>query len=115
AKGDKAMTSKNAPQRCIMLATDLSARSDRALDRAVGLAAQRQARLIVLHVYEPALADRLAPPDPRRDPDRQLALAQRRLARDLGEASPQVEIVVDKGKPVERIRAAAEERGCELI
>ena len=36
----------------ILLATDLSSRSDRALDRAAALAAHWQSALVVLHVLE---------------------------------------------------------------
>lgn len=39
--------------RKILLATDLSARSDRAMDRAVLLANEREAELLALHVLEP--------------------------------------------------------------
>ena len=44
---------KNPPKK-ILLATDLSARCDRALDRANQLVADWQAELVVLHVLDPA-------------------------------------------------------------
>jgi nucleotide-binding universal stress UspA family protein len=43
----------NGPPRRIILATDLSARCDRALDRAAALASAWQAELIALHAREP--------------------------------------------------------------
>lgn len=43
----------NGPPRRIILATDLSARCDRALDRAAALASAWQAELIALHALEP--------------------------------------------------------------
>src|SRR3546814_7254277 len=45
------MTSSNPPH-SILLATDLSHRCDRALDRAVQLAQQWSARLLVVHAVE---------------------------------------------------------------
>ncbi|MDP3906542.1 universal stress protein [Novosphingobium sp.] len=71
------MTSTGQP---ILVATDLSARSDRAVDRAAALAQQLGVRLIVLHVIEAGSpleanpervqsAIRAALPDPRADVD----------------------------------------------
>jgi len=40
------------PPKKILLATDLSSRCDRALDRAAALAARWQSALVVLHVLE---------------------------------------------------------------
>jgi len=109
------MTSETASGRCILLATDLSARCDRALDRAVQIAAQRQARLIALYVHEPALSERLSVPNWRHNREQPQDLAKRRLARDLGGAGMDVEMLVEQGKPIDRIRAVAQGRGCELI
>lgn len=47
------MSTAFSPPRTILLATDMSARCDRALDRAVQLARQWQARLVTLTVVEP--------------------------------------------------------------
>ena len=54
----------------ILLATDLGARSDRALDRAVRLATREGAKLIVLHVLEPSAGN---PFYPRQRPIPELA------------------------------------------
>ncbi|WP_268744979.1 universal stress protein [Cupriavidus metallidurans] len=43
-----------SPPASLMLATDLSPRCDRALDRAAGLAQAWKAELIVAHVLDPA-------------------------------------------------------------
>jgi nucleotide-binding universal stress UspA family protein len=58
----------------LLLATDLSARCDRALERAVSLASQWQAQLTVLHAFEEApdpsaLRDERSGPSWRRPPD----------------------------------------------
>ena len=47
-------TSSSNPStlRRLLLATDLSARCDRALDRAIAIAAETQAHLTVLHAFE---------------------------------------------------------------
>lgn len=60
------------PPRSILLATDLSARSDRALDRAALLAKQWHSHLTILHVFEDQRSplDSVDPlPSWRRPPD----------------------------------------------
>jgi len=100
---------------CILLATDLSARSDRALDRAVQLAQQRQARLVALHVMEPSAAKSLGAPPWRRSAGDHRELAERRLRDDLAGTGVAAEMRVETGKPHEVIGAMAAELGCELI
>ena len=99
----------------ILLATDLSPRSDRALDRAVQIALARNARLVVLHVVEPSLVEPLAnkpwhhnAPDPR-------TLAEQRLRRDLGGTPVQIDVVIAHGKAVDLIHTTAAQHHCELI
>lgn len=99
----------------VLLATDLSARCDRALDRAIQLATRRHAKLVVLYVYEPSLADHLTAPTWHRDPDAQLRLARRRLERDLDGRELNLDILVEMGNPVDCIRNTAESRDCEVI
>ena len=94
----------------ILLATDLSCRCDRALDRATALAAEWQARLVVLHaLQEPASVTDL--PSWRRPPDpRQVAL--QRVRNDLqGAQGIDIEVMVERGEPatlildvIERLR-----------
>ena len=102
--------------RAILLATDLDGRCDRALDRAVALAREWQAKLIVLTVVEPPAA-----PPPRRGDvpthASQAALrAAARLRRDVGPvADVDYELLVREGRIGDCIEAVARETGCSLI
>lgn len=114
------MSSPFTPPQTILLATDLSARSDRALDRAVQLARQWNARLVTLTVLDPGTlsAERVratplpswatAPVDP-------VQLAFEHLCRDA--SAPDVKIVlrVAEGKVSETLLKVAEEEGAGLI
>lgn len=100
----------------ILLATDLSPRCDRALDRAVALAELWQAKLIILHVLEEAVswgAETILPSWKR--PPNPFAIAQRRLIDDIGAAADAATIVLEEGDPAEAIQRTAEARGCDLI
>lgn len=100
----------------ILLATDLSARCDRALDRAVFLAEQWQSKLVILHVLEDTRygdSDTIVP-SWRRPPD-PFAIAQRRLIEDVGAAAETATIVIEEGDPADAIQRTAEARGCDLI
>jgi nucleotide-binding universal stress UspA family protein len=103
--------------RSILLATDLSARSDRALDRAVQLAKQWQARLTVLHVLENARSS-LDSPDPspswRRPPD-PLAAIRKEIDADIGEIAETTTVVIEEGDAVETVARVAGAGGSELI
>ncbi|WP_187830457.1 universal stress protein [Siccirubricoccus phaeus] len=103
----------------ILLATDLSSRCDRALDRAAQLAGQWQARLLVLHAMDPAEAflearrlDYLPtwrrPPDPAR-------LVEAQIRRDLREQPGDVAVRVETGMPAAVIEEVAQAEGCGLI
>lgn len=108
------------PPKTILLATDLSCRSDRALDRAAHLSKLWGARLVVLTVLEAnsqAMLDRDDVddlPSWRRPPDRESA-ARAYLVRDLPDALQDVEVLVREGEPAAVIAAAAAELGAELI
>lgn len=105
----------------VLLATDLTARSDRALDRAVQLARQWSAELVVLVVL-PAEAsfsrpnalqgdeadDSQAPPTPE-----QMLRAQ--AERDLADAGVPVTIRVETGAVGETVQRVVTETGCDLI
>lgn len=102
----------------ILLATDLSARCDRATDRAVALAEEWQAMLVVLHVLENAYPDDLHDVGPipswRRPPD-VATIAKEHLFADLGPAVGRSRIRIREGEPVETILAMAGKEGCDLI
>jgi nucleotide-binding universal stress UspA family protein len=107
------MTQQTGP---ILLATDLSARGDRALDRALQLTKELNTKLIVLHVMEShATPARLTTPVWRRLSSDHKGLAERELAEDLAAANVPTEVVVVKGDPLARIMETADSYGCSLI
>lgn len=103
----------------ILLATDLSSRCDRAMDRAAQLASLWGARLVVLNVLEheydfaePARASDM--PSWRRPPEREQVVAEQ-MRRDLGRDLKGAEIRVVEGAAAPTIDAVAREVGAELI
>ena len=100
--------------RHITLATDLTARSDRAFERAVGLAQRWKARLLIVHAVE----DRRVPTDQpswRRGPDAVLA-ARMKLQREYpGWESVDTSFDVRIGKPEQVVLEAAAREGTDLI
>lgn len=91
-------------QHRVLVATDLSARSDRPMERALLLAKQPGVSLVVLHVPGKS---------PLEPDDEQRLAAQIRREFDLPEAG--VEIVFEYGSVPDVIAATADERGCSLI
>lgn len=89
----------------ILLASDLSARSDRPFDRAVQLAVQTGGKLTLLHVVEKKseYADR---------DDDEIAAA---IRADLPETGIDFDILIGHGKPPATIAKTAEETGADLI
>jgi nucleotide-binding universal stress UspA family protein len=106
------------PPRKILLATDLSARSDRALDRALSLAQQWQAQLLVLHVLEGSAPNTPNGMDPlpswKRPPD-PLSVARRNILVDFSDVAAKATIVIEEGNPVDSIVGIAEKENFELI
>lgn len=104
--------------RRILLATDLSARCDRAFDRTIFLAAEWKAEVMAVHVLQetdPHLLNEIeAMPSWRRAPDMR-QLAESRIRADLREISPNLAIVIESGDPVEAILRTARAHGCDLI
>lgn len=104
----------------ILLATDLSSRSDRALDRAVSLARAWKARLVALTVVEP---------DPAEAPNSVLArasglggssarrtVAERRLRADLAADDSGLPVPrVEQGAVTDTVLMVAEAEGSDLI
>ena len=101
----------------ILLATDLSARCDRALDRAAQLARQWQLPLLVVHAAPrtseswPVADDA---PSWRQAPDRTAAI-ERQIRRDLGERIGELSIHVAEGDPAAVILAATAREGGDLV
>ncbi len=109
-----------SPPRALLLDSDLSARCDRALDRALLLARQWQARLVVATVVEndpgKSLADDvLGTADSQRPSARQRAV--RRLLRDLGELEelPPLTVRVERGQVDRTLLQVARGESCGLI
>lgn len=91
--------------RRIVVATDLSARCDRPLERAMLLGKQLGAALLILHVLEPQR--RLATDDEQR--------LRTLLQDEFGLAGENAEICFDYGSVPFIVAKVAKERGCSLI
>ena len=108
---------RTTPPNRILLATDLSARCDRALDRAAQLARQWQLPLLVVHAAPrtseswPVADDA---PSWRQAPDRTAAI-ERQIRRDLGERIDELSIHVAEGDPAAVILAATAREGGDLV
>lgn len=102
-----------APKK-ILLATDLSCRSDRALDRATILANHWNAQLVVVHALQGSIEGEDLPSWRRKaDPRR---AAWQRVQQDLRDANQlDVQIVVEDAEPSALVLSTAERLGCELI
>jgi nucleotide-binding universal stress UspA family protein len=107
------------PPRKILLATDLSARCDRALDRAAMLAKTWQAQLIVVHAIARASDPQWSDVERRlpswRRPQDPARIAEEQVRRDILQAAPDVKAVVEPGEPSEVILRAAKQFECDLI
>src|SRR5687768_4607223 len=97
-------STQGAPRR-VLLATDLSARGDRALERAVAIAAGQQVHLIIVHVFEELEESTLTygrrpAPSWRRPPDA-VAMAKLRIRQglraDLGDAVEKATVLIEEG------------------
>lgn len=106
----------------ILLATDLSARGDRALERAVALARQDGAQLTVLHVVEAAdaslNADAPAGSTPHAPPDAVPVMMKRLrqgLPTDPGELLDRATLLIEEGNPAEVIERVATALHVDLI
>ncbi len=117
----------SAPQqgapRSVLLATDLSARGDRALERAVEIAAGRGAHLVIVHVFEELEESTLTygrrpAPSWRRPPDT-VAMAKLRIRQglraDLGDAVEKAAVLIEEGEPAEVIERIAASEGADLV
>lgn len=105
------------PPRSILLATDLSARSDRALDRAVSLAKCWKAHLTVLHVLEEEVSplDQVDLLPSWRRPPEPLDMVGKNILADLGELGESATILVERGDTIDSIMRVAAVNSSELI
>lgn len=104
----------------LLLATDLSSRSDRALDRAVRLAREWDARLVALTVVEPEFADAptsvLSRATGLSGGTAHRAMVERRLHADLaGEEALTVVPRVEQGPVSDTVLTVAAAEGSHLI
>lgn len=115
------MTKQSPPRlhpKKILLATDLSARGDRALDRSAQLARQWGAQLHIVHVMDRRSASLSQTVDfltTWRRPQNVALAIQNRIRRDLREEVDHLKIHVEEGVPDEVILDLVEREGCDLI
>ncbi|MEO7050352.1 MAG: universal stress protein [Rhodanobacter sp.] len=113
-----AATTKIARPERILLATDLSARCDRALDRAARLAGEWRVPLLVVHAMPREAVEGWPRTDDTpawRQPSDTAAAIERQVRHDLNDAVDQLAIHAIEGKPAEVILDVAKQEGCELI
>jgi len=101
----------------ILLATDLSGRGDRALDRATQLALQWDAELTIVHALEGKGLDfpEYRPLPSWRQPPDPAAAVERKIREDIRGPCPRLRIVVEDGPAVQVILDAAARGRAELI
>ena len=118
-----APSSSDNTLRKVLLATDLSARGDRALARAIAIAAERRAHLTVVHAFEEFNDESLTynkqiTPSWRVPPDA-VATAKLRihagLEVEIGDAVEQATVVIEKREPAELIERVTVCQGIDLI
>jgi nucleotide-binding universal stress UspA family protein len=98
----------------ILLATDLSARCDRALDRAVALAAEWHARLVVVHAIEHPQPTVNIPAWRRTTDPREVARQQ--IERDMHDAAGMtVDVVVAHGDPATLVAETARTHRADVV
>lgn len=100
------------PARNLLLATDLSSRCDRALDRAVMLAAAWGAKLHLLYIQE---GDEPAPDREPMPGYSARTLAERHLGAATRGRAVDADILIDRGSPAEVILHKAVALDCDLV
>lgn len=104
--------------RTIILATDLSSRCDRAMQRALQLSKLWSSRLIVLCVVEPDDPGGSSEPwklPQRRRPAATASVAKELIRRQFGEVADMTEVWIVEGDPASVIQDVAQEVAAELI
>lgn len=108
------MSESHSLPRHILFATDLSARCDRAQDRAIALAQQWGAKLTVLHALDVLDAPNDQPSRPTAAGARERAL--RVMKADFASAEGiQPDFTILEGKPDKVALQVAKERGCDIV
>lgn len=105
------------PPKRILLATDLSGRGDRALDRATQLANAWGAELTVVHALE---GEGLDSPEYRglpswRQPPASVSLVERQIRADIRGPCPSLRIIVEEGPAIRVILEAATREEADLV
>lgn len=104
------------PPTSLLLATDFSARCDRALDRAAQLAGEWRAKLVVLNVLEtPQAPDLILEWAASYDDESRIRIAHRQLQHDLAGLDIQASIRIVRGETASAIRETAIDADCGLI
>lgn len=109
--------------RKILLATDLSARGDRALERAIDIARRDDAELLIVHAFEEIDESTLtygkrAAPSWRQPADATALMKQRishGLREDLGETVEKASVFIEEGDPADVIERVATAENVDLI
>lgn len=107
----------NTPPKRILLATDLSGRGDRALDRATQIASQWDAELLVVHALEGgglAGSEHQGLPSWRKPPD-SLAMVEAQIRDDLRGECPRLRVHVEEGPAIRVILETVERERCDLV
>lgn len=99
----------------ILLATDLSSRCDRALDRAAQLAEEWQAELVALNVLESAQAPDMALTWAYGNEDTNLQIAQHQLENDLADISLKLKMRIAHGDVPSAIQTVAIEEHSDIV
>ncbi len=107
-----------ARPRRILLATDLTCRCDRALDRATQLATDWGAELIAAHIADPARTPQYFVDRSRgrwhRIPD-PLERMRWRIRRDLASTMENIRFILEEGEPAGKLVEIAAREECDLI
>lgn len=107
----------NTPPKRILLATDLSGRGDRALDRATQLANQWGAELVVVHALEGEGLDapeRHGLPSWRRPPN-SVSMVEEQIRDDVRGECPRLSVHVEEGPAIKVILETLERERCDLV
>lgn len=105
--------------RKVLLATDLSARCDRAFDRAADLCEKWRGTMVVAHALEPEVeispAVQRTVPSSRRAAREAVLIAQQQVREDLLDRKIPFEVYIEESEPIEFILRLWRETQSELI